>query len=91
MKIETKYNIGDTIWIVYKHNDEITMYEDVIEEVLVRDMMVTTEGVSELKRVIEYIGDKCPDGILEEDIVLYNDSDKLVELIRRLNNEKKQV
>lgn len=30
MKIETKYEIGDHIWVVYKHEGEVYVYDDQI-------------------------------------------------------------
>ena len=33
MKIETKYDIGQRIWIVYEHKGEAHIYEDEIVEI----------------------------------------------------------
>lgn len=89
MTIETKYNIGDRIWIAYEHNGEVHVYEDYITEVVIRGDIELTPMGSTNNRKIEYIGKLCPEGIPEEEIVPYNDSDKLIRTIRRLNDAKK--
>lgn len=87
MKIETKYNIGDKICVGYKHNDEIHLYEDTIQEItIIGDIEHTPMGTTNTRK-IEYIGEKCPEGLLEEEIVLFGNDTKLAELIRRLNDE----
>ena len=39
MKVETEYNIGDKVWVVYECNGEVNVYSDIIDSI-----MVTKEG-----------------------------------------------
>lgn len=80
MTIETKYNITDHIWVIYKDekSEEVCIYEDFIKEI-VFDGDKTS-----------YYGDKCPEDIGEEEIVLFNDKEGLYARIRELvENERK--
>lgn len=76
MKIETKYNIGDYIWNIYEHRGEACVYDTYI------DSMVKT------KDDFVYC---CDDGayteLHEEDIILYEETDKLVAKIQELMKE----
>lgn len=89
MTIDTKYSIGDAIWVLYHYKDEIHMYKDEIREIsvgLIDDPMCET-----MKNIqVEYFGSKCPEGIPEKDIVLYDDNDELAKAIRRMENEQVQ-
>ena len=38
MKIETKFNIGDRVWVVYEYDSEIRVYSDYIKEILIHIM-----------------------------------------------------
>lgn len=87
MTVQTKYNIGDKIWIGYKQQDEVHLYEDVIKEIVIADGIEHTPMGTTSVRKVEYIGDKCPEGISEDEIVLFDSDKKLIELIRRLNDE----
>ena len=40
MKVETEYNIGDKVWVVYECNGEVNVYSDIIDSI-----MVTEEGI----------------------------------------------
>ena len=67
MKIETKYEIGQRIWIVYKHKGEVQVYcEPILEIVFEKDRYY-------------YATNSCYDEIAEEDIILEADKDKLYE------------
>ena len=35
MKIETKYEIGQRIWIVYEYEGEVNVFDDIIEEIII--------------------------------------------------------
>ena len=72
MKIQTKYEIGDKVWIVYENRGEACVYDDYIDEIFVND-----EGINYMLR------EACIDG-KEEDIILYEDTDKLVEKIKQI-------
>ena len=70
MTIQTKYEIGQRVWIVYENKGEACVYDDYIEEIGVDD-----------KRIYYILKNACIDRA-EEDIVLYEDTDKLVDKIK---------
>lgn len=70
MTIQTKYEIGQRVWIVYENNGEVCVYDDYTEEIGVDD-----------KRIYYILKNACIDRA-EEDIVLYEDTDKLVDKIK---------
>lgn len=72
MKIQTKYEIGDKVWIVYENRGEACVYDDYIDEIFVND-----EGINYMLR------EACIDG-KEENIIPYEDTDKLVEKIKQI-------
>ena len=72
MFIQTKYEIGQKVWIVYEHQGEACVYDDIIPEIGVDD-----------KRIYYILENACID-IGEEEIVLYEDTDKLVEKIKQI-------
>ena len=62
MKIETKYNIGDHVVVIYTKNDEVHLYDDFILWIsLVEDKLFY--GLKE-----------SANDFLEEDLFLYEDS-----------------
>lgn len=75
MKIQTKYEIGDKVWIIYENKGEACVYDDYIDEIFVND-----EGINYMLR------EACIDG-KEEDIIPYEDTDKLVEKIKQIMQE----
>ena len=71
MKIETKYEIGDHIWVVYGHDKEACVYDTHIEGISIdKDGLLyyTTEGID----------------ISEQEIVLYEDEKALIEKIKEI-------
>lgn len=87
MKIETKYNIGDRVWIVYEqiinnqyhHNEpsgEICVYDDYICAI-----DIDKDG---LRYLLKY--SDCMD-LEEKDIILYDETDKLINTIKELMNK----
>ena len=75
MFIQTKYDIGQRIWIVYKHKGEVQVYcEPILEIVFEKDRYY-------------YATNSCYDEIAEEDIILEADKDKLYEKIQKLMKE----
>lgn len=70
MVIQTKYEIGQRVWIIYESNGEVCVYDDTIAEIGVDD-----------KRIYYILDNACIDRE-EEDIVLYENTDKLVEKIK---------
>ena len=75
MKIETKYEIGQRIWIVYKRDGEVSVYDDYI-----------TSVVKDNERLY-YTADIGYQEYKEDEIILYEDTNKLVEKIKELLNE----
>lgn len=81
MKVETEYNIGDKVWVVYECNGEINVYSDIIDSII-----ATEEGIKIWFK-------ECSDcDMTEDDIVLYEDTealvDKIIELDNKINNMK---
>lgn len=72
MFIQTKYEIGQKVWIVYENRGEACVYDDYIDEIFVND-----EGINYMLR------EACIDG-KEENIIPYEDTDKLVEKIKQI-------
>ena len=72
MTIKTKYEIGQRVWIVYENRGEACVYDDYIDEIFVND-----EGINYMLR------EACIDG-KEENIIPYEDTDKLVEKIKQI-------
>lgn len=84
MKIETKYNIGDHIWVVYEARINNEYYHNELAgEVSVYDTYICS--ISKYKDDLIYL---CDDGAYsemhEEDIILFDETDKLVAKIQEL-------
>lgn len=87
MKIETKYNIGDKVWIVYEANiyksdtgeyeptGEVSIYTDTIME------------VTFYENGLVYNFENYPDELKEDEIILYDEKDKLLQKIEELMNK----
>ena len=72
MTIKTKYEIGQRVWIVYENKGEACVYDDYIEEICI--------GENGLYYMLK---EACID-VIENNIVLYEDTDKLVEKIKQI-------
>lgn len=75
MTIKTKYEIGQRVWIIYENQGEVCIYDDYIDEICI--------GENGLYYMVK---EACIDRA-EEDIVLYEDTDKLVEKIKQIMQE----
>ena len=75
MTIKTKYEIGQRVWIIYENQGEACIYDDYIDEICI--------GENGLYYMVKK---DCIDRA-EEDIVLYEDTDKLVEKIKQIMQE----
>ena len=75
MFIQTKYEIGQRVWIIYEHQDEVCVYDDYIDEICI--------GENGLYYMLK---EACIDRN-ENDIILYEDTDKLVEKIKQIMEE----
>lgn len=71
MKIETKYEIGDHIWVVYTHDKEACVYDTHIA------------CISYDKDGLQYITDECIE-LSEEEITLYDDEETLIKRIKEI-------
>lgn len=72
MKIESKYNIGDRVWIVdsdYRH-EMVYVYSDTINTICI-------DSNNEIKLWF----DNCDDDLPESEVIAYLDSKKLTERI----------
>lgn len=76
MKIETKYDIGQKIWVLYEEDCVVKIYDDEIKEIV-----INTAGK------VLYFSNFCDEEIPEEYIILYEDHDKLVKEIKNLLNK----
>lgn len=75
MTIKIKYEIGQRVWIIYENQGEACIYDDYIDEICI--------GENGLYYMVK---EACIDRA-EEDIVLYEDIDKLVEKIKQIMQE----
>lgn len=73
MTINTKYDIGQKIWITYEHNGEVHVYSDTIIEIV-----CNTAGK------ILYFCNNHDDEIPEEYIIVYEDNEALIKQIKNL-------
>lgn len=78
MKIETNFDIGDRVWVVYEHRGVANVYSDTIDSI-----SISEEGVSILLK------DSYTLDLKEDDIILYKDTEKLLKKIKELDNETK--
>lgn len=75
MTIKTKYEIGQRAWIVYENKGEVCVYDDYIDEICINE-----------NGMYYMLKEACIDRA-EEDIVLYEDTDKLVAKIKQTMQE----
>ena len=82
MKLETKYEIGQKIWIVYSNNGEVCIYDDTIAEIA-----ITTD------KKLCYITDTDGVELKEEEIIPYGGTVKLLfkimETMKKIHEEEK--
>lgn len=75
MFIQTKYEIGQRVWVVYENRGEVCVYDDYIDEICM--------GENGLYYILK---EACIDRN-ENNIILYEDTDKLVEKIKQIMKE----
>lgn len=78
MKINTKFNIGDHIWVVKEYQGLVSLYDDIIEYI-----NVNKEGISYYMKETDIESS-------EKDLILYEDYNKLVDKIYKLMQEIRQ-
>lgn len=77
MKIETKFSIGDRIWVVYEHRGGVYVYSDEIDSIIIgRD-----------NKVALYLKNSDSFDIYEEDVFKYDDIDGLMNKIKELDDK----
>ena len=76
MDIKTKYEIGQRIWVVDEHKQEVHVYDDTIREIVLDEDGITYELIN------------CWESIKEQDVILYEDTIGLVNKIKELLNVK---
>lgn len=83
LQLETKFRIGDRVWIVYEFEGEVHVYSDTINSiVLTKSLRDGEEG----KEVLEFWFDISDvDGTREEDLIPYEDSEGLYEKIAEID------
>lgn len=72
MQIKSKYEIGQRIWVVYENQGEVSVYDDYIDEICVNN-----------KKIYYILKNTCIDEE-EKDIVLYEDTETLVQKIKEI-------
>ena len=77
MKIETKFNIGDRVWIVYENKGEVNVYSDEIDS-----FVIESDG-----RVSVYFKNSDALDVYEEDLIAYEDDKGLLDRIKKLDKE----
>lgn len=77
MKIETKFNIGDRVWIVYENRGEVNAYSDEIDS-----MTIEKSG-----KLLIWFKDSDAMDVYEEDLIRYEDLKTLSERILELDNK----
>lgn len=71
MKIETKYEIGQRVWILYENRGEVCVFDDIITEIIYRD------------KVCYFVKQAC-DEFEEDKMILYEDKEGLANKILEL-------
>lgn len=71
MKIETKFNIGERVWVVYEYNGELSVYSDVID-----GFSIDNKG-----DLTVYLKDSDYFEYNEDNLILYDDTEALIEKI----------
>ena len=75
MTIQTKYEIGQKVWIVYENRGEVCVYDDYIDEICINE-----------NGMYYMLKEACTD-VVERNVILYEDTDKLVEKIKQVMEE----
>ena len=87
MKIETKYNIGDKVWIVYEGNFYISTTGKMQNSCEVRIYTDTITEITFYENGLVYNFENCPEELKEDEIILYDEKDKLLQKIEELMNK----
>ena len=77
MKIETKFNIGDRVWIVYDYKGEVHVYYDEIDSIT----------IEKNGKLLIWFKDSDAMDVYEEGLIEYEDLKTLAERILELDNK----
>lgn len=77
MKIETKFNIGDRVWIVYEYKGEVNVYSDEIDSIT----------IEKSGKLLIWFKDSDAMDVYEEDLIRYEDLKTLSERVLELDNK----
>lgn len=69
MQINTKYEVGQHVWYIYENKGEVCVFDDFIGWITIED------GITYVLK------ESYADGVKEEDICLYEDTDTLLKRI----------
>lgn len=79
MQINTKYEIGQHVWHIYENKGEVCVFDDFIGWITIEDNMYYTLKESSAD-------------VIEEDIILYEDTDtllkKIIEIMEDIRNKE---
>ena len=76
MTIKTKYEIGTHIWFVYENRGEVHVYNDYIDNIVIDN-----------NKQLLYVSKCAYEEFKEEDIILYEELDKMAEKVKQLMQE----
>lgn len=79
MNIKTKYEIGTHIWFVYENRGEVHVYDDYIVNIV----------IDEDKQLL-YTSKCAYEEFKEEEVILYEELDKMAEKVKQLMQEIKE-
>ena len=79
MTIKSKYDIGQRVWVIYENQGEACVYNDYIDKICVN-------AKNEIYCILK---DTCIDRS-ENDIVLYEDTETLIERIKEITNKTEE-
>lgn len=87
MKIKTKYNIGDRVWVVQEgtYYNQTKNTRELSGEVEVFDDYISSIEISNVGLIYLLVSADMIE-LEEKDIILYNEKDKLVERIETIMN-----
>lgn len=79
MKIETKYEVGQHIYIIYEYQEEVHIYDDYIVNIVIDE-----------EKKLRYCTKISYEELIEEDIILYEEKEKLLSKIEELLKQIRQ-
>ena len=83
MKLETKYEIGQKIWIVYSNRGEVCIYDDKISE------------IARNKSHMYYITETACIELEEDEIIPYENTiqllEKIIETMKNIHKEEETI